>query len=147
MYGRPVALPTPAGPGEKVGKRLHLGGARQARVLAGSPRQGRGPQAAGARADIPPPSRGTSFLVASGRVRLNRWLNRARRWLGYGYCNLSASLTAMLQSAARFVTAFETAVVHEAARRRVGGVVCGHIHPPGPRAGRPILYCNSGGRG
>src|SRR4030095_11318986 len=125
MYGRPVALPTPAGPGEKVGKRLHLGGARQARVLAGSPRQGRATQAAGARPDIPPPSSGSSFLMASGRVRLNRWLNRARRWLGYGYCNLSASLTAMLQSAARFVTAFETAVVHQAARGRGGGGGCG----------------------
>jgi UDP-2,3-diacylglucosamine pyrophosphatase LpxH len=77
-------------------------------------------------------------------VRLNRWINRGRRLLGYGYCNLSASLTALLQSASRFVAAFETAVVHEAARRRVAGVVCGHIHQPALRAVGPILYCNTG---
>src|SRR5262252_6392362 len=56
-------------------------------------------------------------------VRINRWINRGRRLLGYGYCNLSASLAALLQSASRFVAAFEAAAVHEAARRRVAGIV------------------------
>src|SRR5262249_28849748 len=77
-------------------------------------------------------------------VRINRWINRGRRLLGYGYCNLSASLTAMLQSAWRCVDASEPAAVHEAARRGVAGVVCGHIHQPALRAVGPIHYCNTG---
>ena len=77
-------------------------------------------------------------------VRLNRWINRIRRLLGCRYWSLSASLAAMLQSAPWFVAAFEAAVVHEAARRRVAGVVCGHIHQPALRPVGSILYCNCG---
>ena len=77
-------------------------------------------------------------------VRLNRWINRIRRLLGCRYWSLSASLAAMLQSAPWFVAAFEAAVVHEAARRRVAGVVCGHIHQPALRPVGSLLSCNCG---
>jgi UDP-2,3-diacylglucosamine pyrophosphatase LpxH len=77
-------------------------------------------------------------------VTLNRWINGARRLLGYRYWSLSASLTSMLESASWFVAAFETAIVHEASRRRVAGVVCGHIHRPALRLVGSILYCNTG---
>jgi len=50
----------------------------------------------------------------------------------------------MLESAPWFVAAFEAAVVHEAGRRKVAGVVCGHIHRPALRPAGPILYCNTG---
>ena len=77
-------------------------------------------------------------------VMLNRWINRGRRLFGYGYWSLSASLTSMLKAASSFVAAFEAAVVHEATRRRVAGVVCGHIHRPALRSVGAILYCNTG---
>jgi len=77
-------------------------------------------------------------------VTLNRWINYGRRLFGFRYWSLSASLTSMLESASWFVAAFETAIVHEAARRRVSGVVCGHIHRPALRPVGSILYCNTG---
>jgi UDP-2,3-diacylglucosamine pyrophosphatase LpxH len=77
-------------------------------------------------------------------VALNRWINLGRRLLGFRYWSLSASLWSMLDSASWFVVAFEAAIVREAARRRVAGVVCGHIHRPALRAVGSILYCNSG---
>ena len=77
-------------------------------------------------------------------VRLNRWINFGRRLFGYGYWSLSASLTSMLESASSFVAAFEAAVVHEATRRRVAGVVCGHIHRAALRPVGSILYRDTG---
>jgi len=77
-------------------------------------------------------------------VGLNRWINAGRRLLGYDYWSLSSSLTSMLQSASRFVGAFEAAVVHEATKRRVAGVVCGHIHRAALRPAGSILYSNTG---
>jgi UDP-2,3-diacylglucosamine pyrophosphatase LpxH len=77
-------------------------------------------------------------------VALNRWINGARRWCGFGYWSLSASLASMLERAAGVAGAFESAVVREAARRRVGGVVCGHVHRAALHAVGSILYCNTG---
>ena len=50
----------------------------------------------------------------------------------------------MLESASSFAAAFEAAVVQEASRRRLAGVVCGHIHQPALRPSGPLLYCNTG---
>ena len=77
-------------------------------------------------------------------VTLNRWINFGRRLFGYRYWSLSASLASMLASASSFVAAFEAAVAHEATRRRVAGVVCGHIHRPALRSVGSVLYCNTG---
>ena len=77
-------------------------------------------------------------------VTMNRWLNRARRALGFGYWSLSHHVKRRLPPAAEFVAAFEAAVVREGVRRRVAGVVCGHVHVAGLRAVGPILYANTG---
>ena len=77
-------------------------------------------------------------------VRLNRWINYGRRLLGYGYWSLSTSLASLMESASWFAAAFEAAVIHEASRRKVAGVVCGHIHRPALRSVGSILYCNTG---
>lgn len=77
-------------------------------------------------------------------LALNRWINLARRLLGFGYWSLSTSLAAVLERAAGLVATFEAALVHEAVRRRVAGVVCGHIHRAALRSVGPILYCNAG---
>jgi len=57
---------------------------------------------------------------------------------------VSASLWDGRESRPWFVAAFEAAAALEASRRRVAGVVCGHIHQPALRWMGSILYCNTG---
>jgi UDP-2,3-diacylglucosamine pyrophosphatase LpxH len=77
-------------------------------------------------------------------VAVNRWLNRARGACGFGYWSLSASLKRRLTPGTTFLRAFEMAVVREAVRRRVAGVVCGHVHAAELRLVGSVLYANTG---
>ncbi len=74
----------------------------------------------------------------------NRWVNRARRRLGFPYWSLAAYLKVRLSKATRHMRAFEDAVTQEARRQGVDGVVCGHIHRAEIRRHDGILYCNDG---
>jgi UDP-2,3-diacylglucosamine pyrophosphatase LpxH len=75
---------------------------------------------------------------------LNRWFNRGRRLLRLPYWSLSAYVKGKVKRAVNFITAFETALAHEAQRRNFHGVVCGHIHHAEIRENQGILYCNTG---
>jgi len=75
---------------------------------------------------------------------LNRWFNEARRLLGLPYWSLSAYVKGKVKRAVNFITAFEAGLAHEAARRGLGGVVCGHIHHAEMRDIGDVLYCNTG---
>ena len=75
---------------------------------------------------------------------LNRWFNVARRSFGLPYWSLSAYVKGKVKRAVNFVTAFEQALAHEASRRGLQGVVCGHIHRAEMRELGGILYCNTG---
>jgi UDP-2,3-diacylglucosamine pyrophosphatase LpxH len=75
---------------------------------------------------------------------LNRWFNGARRLLGLPYWSLSAYVKGKVKRAVSFITAFETALAHEASRRGLDGVVCGHIHRAETREIDGIRYCNTG---
>ena len=75
---------------------------------------------------------------------LNRWFNRARHILGLPYWSLSAYVKGKVKRAVSFVTAFEAGLAHEASRRGLQGVVCGHIHRAEMRSIEGILYCNTG---
>jgi UDP-2,3-diacylglucosamine pyrophosphatase LpxH len=77
-------------------------------------------------------------------LRLNRWFNHARRVLKLPYWSLSAYIKDRVKRAVSFVTAFEEALAHEASRRHLHGVVCGHIHRAEMRELGGILYCNTG---
>jgi|TARA_R110001583_G_scaffold32107_3_gene109881 UDP-2,3-diacylglucosamine pyrophosphatase LpxH len=77
-------------------------------------------------------------------IMLNRYFNAARRKLGYGYWSLSAYLKNRVKNAVQFICNFETAVAHAAAKRKVDGVVCGHIHHAEKRMIGKVLYCNDG---
>ena len=77
-------------------------------------------------------------------LRLNRHLNRVRGRLGLPYWSLSAYLKHKVKKALNYVTSFEAAVAHEAARRGYQGVVCGHIHRAEMRHIDGVLYCNDG---
>ena len=77
-------------------------------------------------------------------IVLNRYYNGVRRRLGYGYWSLSAYLKNRVKNAVQFVCNFENAIAHEAAKRKVDGVVCGHIHHAEKRMIGDVLYCNDG---
>ncbi|MCG8503472.1 MAG: UDP-2,3-diacylglucosamine diphosphatase [Sphingomonadales bacterium] len=77
-------------------------------------------------------------------MKINNGLNIARRRLGYSYWSLSAFLKYKVKNAVEYISSFETAVAHEAARRGVDGVICGHIHHAEERMIGDIHYCNDG---
>jgi UDP-2,3-diacylglucosamine pyrophosphatase LpxH len=75
---------------------------------------------------------------------VNRWLNLARRRLGFRYWSLAAYLKHKVKNAVSYISQFEQALVHEARKRGVDGVVCGHIHRATIEEHDGILYCNDG---
>ncbi len=75
---------------------------------------------------------------------INRHFNRVRRVVGLPYWSLSAYVKGKVKRAVSFVSAFEAGLAHEAARRGLQGVVCGHIHRAEMRHIQGILYCNTG---
>jgi len=77
-------------------------------------------------------------------LRLNTVFNMVRRWLRLPYWSLSAYLKFKVKNAVQFISQFEEAVAEEAARREVGGVVCGHIHHAEIRRIGNLTYYNDG---
>lgn len=77
-------------------------------------------------------------------LKLNRYLNNLRGRLGLPYWSLSAYLKHKVKKALNYVTDFENAVAHEAAKKGYQGVVCGHIHRAEMRDVNGVLYCNDG---
>ena len=77
-------------------------------------------------------------------LRLNDVVASARRTLGLPYWSLSRWLKHQVKNAVEYISRFEQAVVREAQRRKLDGVVCGHIHKAEMRQMGGILYCNDG---
>jgi UDP-2,3-diacylglucosamine pyrophosphatase LpxH len=77
-------------------------------------------------------------------LKLNRYLNNTRGRLGLPYWSLSAYLKHKVKKALNYVTDFENAGAHEAAKHGYQGVVCGHIHRAEMREIEGVLYCNDG---
>lgn len=75
---------------------------------------------------------------------LNHWFNAARRKLGFNYWSLSAFLKQQTKSAVNFIGNFEKLVCHEAERRGVTGIICGHIHHATLRTIDGYEYKNTG---
>jgi UDP-2,3-diacylglucosamine pyrophosphatase LpxH len=75
---------------------------------------------------------------------LNRGYNRVRRMLGYPYWSLASYLKSRVGNAMRYVERFEAAAAHDAARRGLDGVICGHIHRPALSTIHGVRYCNTG---
>jgi UDP-2,3-diacylglucosamine pyrophosphatase LpxH len=74
----------------------------------------------------------------------NRIFNQFRRACGFPYWSLAAYLKQKVKNAVKFISDFEQAVVHEAKKRNVDGLVCGHIHHAEITAFDDVLYCNCG---
>jgi UDP-2,3-diacylglucosamine pyrophosphatase LpxH len=77
-------------------------------------------------------------------LKVNRRFNVLRAHLGLPYWSLSKYLKLKVKRAVSYVSDFETAVAHEALRRGLDGVVCGHIHHAEMREIEGVLYCNDG---
>lgn len=80
----------------------------------------------------------------SAALTLNRWFNAVRRRLGLPYWSLSAFLKRQVKEAVKAIDRFEAALIGEARRRGMDGVVCGHIHHAEIRDADGVLYLNGG---
>ena len=74
----------------------------------------------------------------------NRLLNRARRRLGLRYWSLSAFVKRRSGAAERYIARFVQAGLDDAARRRLDGIVCGHIHRAALIQRDGLVYANDG---
>lgn len=74
----------------------------------------------------------------------NRWVNFFRRRLGFPYWSLAAYLKDKVKNAVKYISQFEQALAHEARRRQVDGVICGHIHKASIEDVDGVRYCNDG---
>lgn len=77
-------------------------------------------------------------------LELNRLTNHLRKILGFPYWSLSVYIKNKVKNAVEYIHRFETAVVHEARRRKVDGLICGHIHRSNLRDIGGVRYCNTG---
>lgn len=75
---------------------------------------------------------------------VNRVFNGVRRRLGKPYWSLSSYLKVKSSNAQKHVDRFEQRVTQYAKKRRVDGIVCGHIHLPRLTARDDTLYGNAG---
>jgi UDP-2,3-diacylglucosamine pyrophosphatase LpxH len=74
----------------------------------------------------------------------NHLINFMRRRLNYPYWSLANFLKQRIGRVADYIARFEQAAAHEAARRNLDGIICGHIHKPELREIGGIMYCNDG---
>lgn len=75
---------------------------------------------------------------------LNGYVNVIRRRMGFQYWSLSSWLKVKVKHAVNYIGEFESALVTEARRRGVDGVICGHIHCPSETMMNDIHYLNCG---
>ena len=75
---------------------------------------------------------------------LNRYVNAVRKRLGKKYWSLAAFLKHKVKNAVSYIANFEHAVAAAARKRKVDGLVCGHIHRAEMRMIDDVLYCNDG---
>jgi len=77
-------------------------------------------------------------------LKLNRWFNHVRVKLGFPYWSLSQYLKLQVKDAVSFIFDFKHALIQEARRQGLDGVVCGHIHQAEIDHVDGLLYCNDG---
>ena len=75
---------------------------------------------------------------------LNRGFNGVRRRLGFPYWSLAGYLKSKVGNAMKYVQLFEQAAAHEAQRRGLDGIICGHIHRPASHMIGGVHYYNTG---
>ncbi len=92
-------------------------------------------------------ARWLAFLGSYGYdviLAFTHWVNRLRRKTGVGQWSLARYLKSRVKDIMQFISDYESALVHEARRRGVDGIVCGHIHKADLREIGGVLYANTG---
>jgi UDP-2,3-diacylglucosamine pyrophosphatase LpxH len=82
--------------------------------------------------------------VYAATMEASRWLNRGRTALGLPYWSLSAYAKHRVKTAVNLISDFESSVARECRRRKLDGVICGHIHHAEIRELDGITYHNCG---
>ncbi len=77
-------------------------------------------------------------------ILLNRWVNFFREKLGMPYWSISNYLKQKVKNAMQFIDNYEHAIAEEGKKRKVDGVVCGHIHRADIKVIEGIEYYNTG---
>jgi UDP-2,3-diacylglucosamine pyrophosphatase LpxH len=77
-------------------------------------------------------------------IFLNRIASAVRRRMGLQYWSLSAWAKLKVKNAVNVMSQFEDALVKEARRQELHGVICGHIHHAVSREIDGVHYLNSG---
>ena len=77
-------------------------------------------------------------------IFINGVFNVVRRRFGFPYWSFSAWAKFKVKNAVNFIGDFERELADEARRRRVDGVICGHIHHPAIRDIDGVTYVNTG---
>ncbi len=75
---------------------------------------------------------------------INTYLDAIRRRLGLSYWSLSAWAKMKVKTAVNHIGRFEELLSHEARRRDVYGVICGHIHHATIHDDFGVRYMNTG---
>lgn len=82
---------------------------------------------------------GYNFLLWS-----NRWFNGVRRLFNLPYWSLSKAIKHKVKKAVSYIFEYEHTVARETAKRKLDGVVCGHIHHAEMKTINGIRYYNCG---
>lgn len=82
--------------------------------------------------------------IYSGLLMINRAVAAVRQRCGFGYWSLAHWMKKRVKGAVNLISAYEQAVVAEATRHGVDGVICGHIHHPALHRDFGISYANCG---
>lgn len=77
-------------------------------------------------------------------IFINGYVVSTQRFFGLPYWSFSAYAKQKVKTAVNFISAFEDAVVADAQRNNVQGVICGHIHHPAYHRIGEIDYINTG---
>lgn len=75
---------------------------------------------------------------------VNTYVNIVRRALGLTYWSLSQWAKLKVKTAVSFIGSYESALINEAKRQEVDGIICGHIHHAAIHDRLGIRYMNCG---
>ena len=77
-------------------------------------------------------------------MRLNRWVDKSREWLGKPYWSLAKWVKKNSAKAEQAIDAYQLAAINMAKDKGYDGIICGHLHYPTIRQQDGVLYCNDG---
>jgi UDP-2,3-diacylglucosamine pyrophosphatase LpxH len=74
----------------------------------------------------------------------NRNILKFTSFLGYQHWSLASYIKNRIKGARQAIETFENAAVSEVKRRKLDGIICGHIHQPDLKLKDGVIYCNDG---